>query len=360
MNCVAISDDNFLIAIGTSESYIRVFTMDGSPLKTLNDEKKVASERLIGHSGPVFNITFGPAVDNPDAPNQAFKDRGEIPYVASEWLLSCSADHTVRLWHLGLMKCVMVYKGHIAPVFDVAWSPFGYYFASAGHDKMALLWCTSKAGPIRYFVGHDQPVDCVAFHPNGAYVFTAASDRTVRMFQCSNGSSVRLFTGHAAYINTMSCSPTGKVLATADEHGIIILWDLKEGKLIKRMRGHERGGTWSISWNVEGSLILSGANDGTVRLWDTNKLDGMGQGKIVGEGGMGTRVDAQGGTAAGSSVSAAAGGGGGGSSGSSKKKGKGPAVSGDQISAFPTKQTPVLFVKFTRMNLGIGAGCFRG
>ena len=109
---------------------------------------------------------------------------------------------------------------------------------------------------------------------------------------------------------------------------------------------------------MEGSLLLTGAADGTVRLWDTNKLDGMGQGKIVGEGGMGTRLDGQGGSAS-TAVSTAASGGGAGS-GSSKKKGKGPAVSGDQVSAFPTKQTPVKYVKFTRMNLAVAAGCFEG
>lgn len=355
---MAISEDNNLIAIGTLEHYIRIFTMDGTPLKTMRKGQKVASERLIGHSGPVYGLSFSPAIDQPDRAEQSFEERSNHPYMGTEWLLSCSADHTIRMWHLGLMKQMMVYKSHLGPVFDVTWGPFGYYFLSAGHDKKAHLWSTAKGAPLRWFVGHDQPLDCVCFHPNGAYTFTAASDRTVRMFACTNGNCVRLFTGHTGYITSMACSPTGKVLATADDHGIIILWDLAQGRLIKRMRGHDRGGIWSISWNVEGSLLLTGGSDGTVRLWDTNKTDGMGQGKIVGEGGMGTRVDGQGGSST-TTVSAAASGSGA-SSGGSKKKGKGPAVSGDQVSAFPTKQTPVMFVKFTRMNLGIGAGCFQG
>ena len=350
------------------EHYIRVFTMDGTPLKTMRQGQKVASERLIGHSGPVFNLSFSPAVDQPDRVEQSFNDRSEHPYLGSELLLSCSADHTVRLWHLGLMKCLVVYKSHLGPVFDVTWGPFGYYFLSGGHDKKAHLWCTSKASPVRWFVGHDQALDCVCFHPNGAYVFTAASDRTIRMFQCTNGNCVRLFTGHTGFVTAMACSPTGKVLATADDHGMVLLWDLAQGKLVKRMRGHDRSGIWSVAWNVEGSMLLSGGADGTVRLWDTNKTDGMGQGKIVGEGNVGSRIDGQGGTAAAAaaaasastSVSTAAGGGASGSGAGKKKKGKGPAVSGDQLSAFPTKQTPVKYVKFTRMNLGIAAGCFEG
>ena len=332
--------------------------MDGSPLKQLDDNRKVASERLIGHSGPVYNMSFSPAVDNPDRADQAFGERSSSPYLGTEWLLSCSFDGTIRLWHLGLMNCWFAYKAHLGPVFDITWGPFGHYFLSAGHDKKAHLWATDRPAPLRWFVGHDQAVDQCCFHPNGAYVFTAASDRTVRMWSCLNGNCVRLFTGHTGYPTAIACSPLGKTLATADDNGIIILWDLAQGKMIKRMRGHDRGGIWSLSWNMEGNLLLSGGMDGTVRLWDTLKLDGLSaNGKIVGEGGMGTRVDGQGGTAP-ATASAAAGGGT--ATGGSKKKAKGPAVSGDQVSAFPTKQTPVMFTKFTRMNLAIAAGCYQG
>ena len=250
------------------------------------------------------------------------------------------------------MKLIMVYKAHDKPVFDVTWGPFGHYFLSGGHDKRACLWTTARPGAVRVF-NHDQCVDCVAFHPNGAYAFTASSDRTVRMFSCTNGNSVRLFTGHTGDITSLACSPTGKVLASADDHGVIILWDLAGGKMIKRMRGHDRGGIWSLSWNVEGTLLMSGGADCTLRSWDTEKVEPMGQGRIVGD--MGARVDGQGGTAPATVGATAAG-----SAGTGKKKGKGPSVSGDQVSAFPTKATPVSFVMFTRMNLGLAAGCYSG
>ena len=322
-------------------------------MPSVSGEQKDASARLIGHSGPIFNISFSPAIDNPNGAD-AFASETGI-YTGPEWLLSCSADCTVRLWHLGMMKQMMVYKAHLGPVFDVQWGPFGHYFLTAGHDKKAHLWSTSKASPLRWFVGHDTPVDVCCFHPNGVYAFTAASDRTIRMFSCLSGSCVRLFTSHTGYPTAMACSPTGKVLASADDHGVILLWDLALGKLIKRMKGHDRGGVWSLSWNAEGNMLLSGGSDGTVRLWDTLKMDNIGQqSKIVGEGGLGTRVDVGGatgptGTTTGVNTTT-----------QGKKKGKGLQVSADQVSAFPTKQTPVKFVKFTRMNMGIAVGCYQG
>jgi transcription initiation factor TFIID subunit 5 len=60
-----------------------------------------------------------------------------------------------------------------------------------------------------------------------------------------------------------------------------------------------------------------------------------------------------GGAAATSSASASAA-----PSGTHKKKTKEVQITPDQISAFPTKKTPVMKVKFTRMNLVIVGGCY--
>eukprot|EP00959_Pyramimonas_sp_CCMP1952_P141433 2960248-Pyramimonas_sp.AAC.1 len=75
-----------------------------------------ASSRLCGHSGPVYSVDFSPD---------------------HQFVFSCSADRTVRLWNLDLGANLVVYKGHSYPVWDVKCSPLGYYFASASHDRTA-------------------------------------------------------------------------------------------------------------------------------------------------------------------------------------------------------------------------------
>lgn len=52
-----------------------------------------------------------------------------------------------------------MYKGHVTPVWDVEFSPHGYYFVSGGHDKTARLWVTDQHQPVRVFVGHFADVD---------------------------------------------------------------------------------------------------------------------------------------------------------------------------------------------------------
>jgi hypothetical protein len=70
-----------------------------------------------------------------------------------------------------------VYRGHApsAPVWSVAFSPSGYYFATAAADATARLWTTEKTIPVRLFTGHTSSnVNCVVWHPNCNYVLTGA------------------------------------------------------------------------------------------------------------------------------------------------------------------------------------------
>ncbi|KAJ5115469.1 hypothetical protein NUU61_001228 [Penicillium alfredii] len=345
INCLDFSDDNTLVAAGFEHSYIRVWTLDGEKLRAADPEMDklppANSRRLIGHSGPVYAVAFAPcgvedesvAAENRVATNARF-------------LLSSSADKTIRLWSLDTWQCVVVYKGHDRPVWDLRWGPFGHYFVSGGSDKTARLWVTDHIRQQRIFAGHDQDVDCVCFHPNSAYVFTASCDHTVRMWAITTGNAVRMFTGHTGNVTAMECSRNGKILASADDQGSIFLWDLAAGRLMKRMRGHEKGGIWSLSFSSESTVLVSGGADSTVRVWDVTAPQEATQGRTIAEGGGGTKIDAPNAPPSAASQS------------KKKKKGKDNVVTPDQVSAFQAKKSPVYKVKFTGMNLVLAGGAF--
>ncbi|KAJ5718989.1 hypothetical protein N7493_007444 [Penicillium malachiteum] len=346
VNCIDISNDNTLIAAGFDQSFIRVWSLDGKNIKPayphLDKTPPANSHRLVGHSGPVYAVAFhdcATAQENVDPNSPDYNPTNP------RWLLSASEDKTIRLWFLDTWQCIVAYKGHDRPVFDVRWGPFGHYFVSGGCDRAARLWVTDHIRQRRMFVGHEQDVDCVCFHPNSAYVFTASSDKSVRMWAITTGNAVRMFTGHTGPITALECSPNGKILASADTQGSIFLWDLAPGRLLKQMRGHGKGGIWSLSFSAESTALVSGGADGTVRVWDVTGPQDSTQGRVVNDGAAISKIDVSS-TAAGSSGQA------------KKKKGKDVVVSPDQISAFPTKKTPVYKVKFTTMNLVVAAGAY--
>jgi transcription initiation factor TFIID subunit 5 len=351
VNCIEFSGDNTLVAAGTSESYIRVCSLDNRALTSPADPptfQPSASRRLVGHSGPVYGLSFSPSIAIPQPATNGNTASSNSTDSQPRYLLSCSADCTVRLWSLDTWTNLVVYRGHQSPVWDVRFCPHGHYFVSCSADRSARLWSTPQIAPLRLFVGHESDVETVAWHPNGAYVFTGSGngDKTVRMWELVRGSAVRLFTGHTGNVTALACAPNGHTVASADDRGEIILWSLPTGRLVKRMRGHGRGGIWSLDWSVESTVLVSGGADGTVRVWDVqpNKES---QGKVIGEGGAGTKIDGST-TGVGAGAVTKTGG----------KAKKDVVVSVDQISAFPTKKSPVYKVRFTQMNLVMAGGAY--
>jgi transcription initiation factor TFIID subunit 5 len=330
------SGDLTMVAVGTSKSYIQVWSVDGSPLVDkcpgVTEEKPPNSRRLIGHSGPVYAVSFEPGTDKPD---------GDPHPTRSRLLLSSSADKTIRLWTLDGWACLCMFRSHQGPVWDVRWGPYGHYFLSTGYDRVARVWSQEHIAPLRMFVGHDSDVDCGCFHPNGAYVFTAG-DKSVRMWDIMKGTCVRLFTGHVGNITALECAPDGKAVASADDQGTINLWDLATGRLLKRMRGHGKGGVWSLSWSVESTVLVSGGADMTVRTWDPT-LRAAERSEAV-------KVEGAGLPAVGAAAAAPG--------GAQKKSKKDAVVTPDQVSAFPTKRSPVYKVYFSRSNLVLAGGAY--
>jgi transcription initiation factor TFIID subunit 5 len=385
INCIDFSGDYSLVAAGTSQSYIRIWSTDGEPIHDDSEQdwrSTTNSKYLVGHSGPVYSVAFSPSTMNPEANSVHDKLPDDKPKTTPLYLLSGSADCTIRLWSMDAWTQLVIFKGHVGPVWDVAWDRFGYYFASAGYDRSARVWTTDSIMPHRLLVGHDGDVSVVTLHPNGTYVFTGSDDKTVRMWD-GRGNPVRMFTGHTGNITAIACSPDGLSLATADDAGTIITWNLLQGRLSHRLRGHSRGGIWSLTWSVESSVLVSCGADGTVRAWDMTldkekegvksltdvgtslKIEGVSDNKSL----AGTSTAGGVGTTTGGTVVNATGGVGstaangtttGGTSTATGRKGKqrDNVVSPEQISAFPTKKSAVYKVTFTQSNLVIAGGAY--
>ncbi|CDK27805.1 unnamed protein product [Kuraishia capsulata CBS 1993] len=340
LTTLEFNDDCTMVAGGFQDSFIKLWSIDGSPLKsvlkndihnqTIDGIAVNGSRRLVGHSGAVYGLSFSP--DN-------------------HYLLSSSEDKTVRLWSTDTYTSLVSYKGHNSPVWDVKFSPLGHYFATASHDQTARLWSCDHIYPLRMFAGHLHDVDCVEFHPNSSYIFTGSSDKTVRMWDVARGESVRVFMGHSGPINTIAASPDGRWLATAGEDSVINVWDIGSGRKLKTMRGHGRSSIYSLSFSKEGSVLVSGASDCSVRVWDIKKgtLDNPPEPEKYSTESNGDAVTSQTGNGA-SGLKRT----------EDQKKRTDIVGTQDHMAVYHTKRTPVYKVHFTRRNLCLAAGVFTG
>lgn len=259
------------------DAYLHV---QAGSLSKLQQKGASTTRKLVGHSGPVYSLSFDPLGGSAMPPR---------------YLLSASADATARLWSLDTMSNVVVYRGHQNPVWDVQWSPMGIYFATASRDRTARLWSTDRTSCLRIYAGHLSDVDvsdliedtflmvnffpffkCVRFHPNTLYLATGSSDWTARLWDVQRGACVRVFIGHQGSLSALAISPDGRYLASAGEDLAINLWDLGSGRRVKKMTGHTAS-VYSLSFSAESSMLVSGGADWTVRCWDVRGAGGPGK-----------------------------------------------------------------------------------
>ncbi|CAN6459305.1 unnamed protein product [Victoria cruziana] len=263
LNCSAISSDGSLVAGGFSDSSLKVWDISklGQQIKSYDAEGDAESAHseasaglegkrpytlFQGHGGPIYSAAFSPLED---------------------FILTASADSTVRLWSTKLKANLVCYKGHNYPVWDVQFSPAGPYFASSSHDRTARIWSMDRIQPLRIMAGHLSDVDCVQWHANCNYIATGSSDKTVRLWDVQSGECVRMFIGHRSMVLSIAMSPDGRYMASGDEDGMIMMWDLSTGHCVIPLMGHSSC-VWTLAFSCEGSLLASGSADCTVKLWD--------------------------------------------------------------------------------------------
>jgi len=184
------------------------------------------------------------------------------------------------------------YIGHAAstPVWSVAMAPCGYYFASAGADKTARLFCTDRPTPIRIFAGHfSSNVNCITWHPNCNYVLSGSDDRTVRMWDIQTGRSVRLLSGCSAGVNQVRVSPSGQYVAGSDYRGMVHIWDIRNGRKVNELchpnsssasttaaevngLGRNSSMIHTMSYSACGTTLATGGDDCMVNVWDARGL----------------------------------------------------------------------------------------
>lgn len=268
MTCSEISDDSTMLACGYNDSYIDIHSLTKKPLKKLKNTSELSkidikgkdekfdevgeTVRLIGHTGPVYSIKF---------------------CSSNKYLISGSADGTIRLWSLDLFKTICVYKAHVFPVWTVDFSPNDFFFASGGADRQAIVWCIKSNKPERLFLTSLSDVTVVKFHTNGSYLFTGSSDYKIRMHQLDSAKVVRIFSGHLDTVTCIDISHDGKYMVSGSKDKTVILWDIDSSKILLKLTGHEST-VYSVSFSYFGNIICSSGADNSIRLWDKSDATG--------------------------------------------------------------------------------------
>ncbi|XP_078142077.1 WD repeat, SAM and U-box domain-containing protein 1 isoform X2 [Centroberyx gerrardi] len=115
---------------------------------------------------------------------------------------------------------------------------------------------------------HSDEVTCCAFSPT--LLATCSGDKTIRLYDSSDFSELPFspLSGHGYAIHCCCFSSCGSYLVTCSTDGATIIWSAATGEVQATLQHPGRSPVRVCALAPDSSLLLAGACDGTVALWE--------------------------------------------------------------------------------------------
>jgi U3 small nucleolar RNA-associated protein 13 len=287
------SDDNNILAIDAEQN------MAFLQLDWTNADKTelglVSNRAIVGHNGEILDLSVIPGLHK--NPVSGVKEQAVAVATNSSQVRifgvaenndSSSDDHP----HTALSPRGIL-DGHTAIVLSLDCSPCGRYLATAGKDKSMRIWNVPTRTCVAIATGHTEAVGSVAMSNKigcydvggkaaesgaGAFAVTCSKDRTLKVWSLP-GSAVldktddeitlnaRLsIRAHEKDINIVSVAPNDSLIATGSQDKTIKLWRTSDLALHGTLKGHKRG-VWDCQFSQHDRVLATGSGDRTVKLW---------------------------------------------------------------------------------------------
>ena len=216
INCMAISDDGSVLATGSEDRTARLWTTKTELCECIGI--------LKGHEDYINCVT-----------------------IEDTFVLTGSADKTVRKWDMGTCDCLHIFRGHNSLINRLICT--GDFIFSSSYDRTARCWEFDTGECIRVFSGHKRGVYPLIFIPddedtgptsaNRDILMTGSADFTARSWSFETGKCLKKFEGHNGAITCMATDPNGRVLFTGSTDQTVRSWDIRNGDSLKTFEGHQ-------------------------------------------------------------------------------------------------------------------------
>jgi len=196
---------------------------------------------------------------------------GGVPRIAispdGKWLASGGSDHKARVWELATAKLVHELPHQYHLVFGVHFSSDSTRLITGTGDGVAThgevkSWDLGTGREVWRHEG--KQIWMVAALPDSSAAVSIDVGGTVVFHDWTTGVTTRsLQTGDQC--RALAVSHDGKMLAASARNSIKV-WQVASGKLVTTLNGHTN---WviSLAFIPDGSTLVSGSSDHTVRLW---------------------------------------------------------------------------------------------
>ncbi len=239
----AVSPDGKLLAAGGGDGTVQLhLTADPG-----NDSRAYALEQRQG--GPVCALAFS-------------RDGGR--------LAAGREDHSLTVWDVAAGRILAHYTDHEGPVEFVDFCLDGK--ALVGSEGKSVLWTRplDQPGPRRFLPGVKHQINSLCLSSNGRLLAAAEHKQPVIIWDLSSATKERSYQVNNASVHQVEFTPDNKALILGCNDPRIRVWRFLDAPdLVRPLAGHQAE-AWALAFSHDGSLLASGSDDHTIKLWDVD------------------------------------------------------------------------------------------
>lgn len=149
---------------------------------------------------------------------------------------------------------------------------------AAGSDRGIHLYDTRTGGAVGGMTMKMRAND-LSWNPIEPTVFTLASeDQNLYTFDVRNlSSSTQIYKDHVSAVMSCSYSPTGQEIVSGGYDRTVRIWSVGKGNHSREVYHAARmQRVFSTKWTLDARFILTGSDDGNVRLWKSRASEKLG------------------------------------------------------------------------------------
>ncbi|KAI0033319.1 coatomer protein [Vararia minispora EC-137] len=178
-----------------------------------------------------------------------------------------SDDMTIKAWDWDKQwKCIQSYEGHTHYIMNIAINPKDpNTFASSCLDRTVKMWSISSPVPNFSMEAHDKGVNYVEFYPGAdkPYLVTTGDDKTVKVWDYLSKSCVQTMESHTNNVSFAVFHPNLPLIVSGSEDGTVKLWNGGTYRLENTLSyGFERA--WCVAVRKDANDIAVGFDEGSV------------------------------------------------------------------------------------------------
>jgi WD40 repeat protein/class 3 adenylate cyclase len=198
----------------------------------------------------------------PPAPDAALRPDGKRVATIGEF------DGSLRIWDVANGTALKTVKlGEHGE--GVEWTPDGRRIVALVESRIQVIDAITlrtirKFGPEEEHAAVSLPAVSPKVSADGSLVAVGYNDRTARVWEIATGRLVAELP-HAGPVYGVAFSPNGEFLVAASGNAPTI-WDLESQRPLVRLFGHQ-GAVVPVDFSPDGSSIVSGGVDRSVRIW---------------------------------------------------------------------------------------------